>query len=60
MLQSVKPQIKELITSTTSRQDYIIFSIYRSEIKLDSSIPGYKFETVGALNQFYTYNAEQK
>ncbi|OBQ34103.1 MAG: hypothetical protein AN487_18900 [Anabaena sp. CRKS33] len=60
VLQSVKPQIKELITSTTNRQDYIIFSIYKSEIKLDSWIPGYKFETVGALNQFYTYNAEQK
>ncbi|MFO5438388.1 MAG: DUF4359 domain-containing protein, partial [Dolichospermum sp.] len=60
VLQSVKPQIQELITSTTKRQDYIIFSIYKSEIKLDSWIPGYKFETVGVFNQFYTYNAEQK
>jgi hypothetical protein len=60
VLQSVAPQMKELITTTTNRQDYIIFSIYRTEIKLDSWIPGYKFETVGALNQFYTYNAEQK
>ncbi|MDB9448984.1 DUF4359 domain-containing protein [Dolichospermum circinale] len=60
LLQSATPHIKELITTTTNRQDYIIFSIYRTEIKLDSWIPGYKFETVGALNQFYTYNAEEK
>jgi hypothetical protein len=60
VLQSATPHIKELITSTTNRQDYLIFSIYRTEIKLDSWIPGYKFETVGALNQFYTYNAEEK
>jgi hypothetical protein len=60
MLQSAMPHLKELITTTTNRQDYLIFSIYRTEIKLDSVIPGYKFETVGALNQFYTFNAEQK
>jgi hypothetical protein len=60
MLQSAMPHLKELITATTNRQDYLIFSIYRTEIKLDSVIPGYKFETVGALNQFYTFNAEQK
>lgn len=60
MLQSAIPNLKELITATTNRQDYLIFSIYRTEIKLDSVIPGYKFETVGALNQFYTFNAEQK
>jgi hypothetical protein len=60
MLQSATPDIKDLITTTTNRQDYIIFSIYQTQIKLDSSIPGYKFETVGAFNQFYTYNAEEK
>ncbi|MFM7405559.1 MAG: DUF4359 domain-containing protein [Cuspidothrix sp.] len=59
VLQSAMPHIKELITTTTNRQDYIIFSIYRTEIKLDSVIPGYKFETVGALNQFYTFNAQE-
>ncbi|MBD2137280.1 DUF4359 domain-containing protein [Anabaena sp. FACHB-1237] len=54
------PQIKDLITSTTTRQDYIIFSVYRTEINVSSwipGIPGYKFETLGAFNQFYTYSA---
>ena len=60
LLNSATPHIKELITTTTNRQDYMIFSIYRTQIKLDAWIPGYKFETVGALNQFYTYNAEEK
>ena len=60
LLNSATPHIKELITTTPNRQDYMIFSIYRTQIKLDAWIPGYKFETVGALNQFYTYNAEEK
>ncbi|MFM7365211.1 MAG: DUF4359 domain-containing protein [Cuspidothrix sp.] len=60
VLKSAMPHLKDLITATTNRQDYLIFSIYRTEIKLDSVIPGFKFETVGALNQFYTFNAEQK
>ena len=60
MLESAIPHIKELITTTTNRQDYMILSIFRTEIKLDSRIPGYKLETLGVLNQFYTYTAEQK
>jgi hypothetical protein len=57
---SANPQIRELIASTTERQNYLIFSVYRTEIKLDSLIPGYKFETVGAFDNFYTYTAEEK
>jgi hypothetical protein len=60
LVESINPQIKDLITATTTRQDYIIFSLYRTEIKVNSWIPGYKFETVGGLNQFYTYNAVQQ
>lgn len=59
LVDSANPQIRKIIAVSTQRQDFIIFSIYRTDLKLNSWIPSYKFETVGALDNFYTYNAEQ-
>ncbi|MEH2375245.1 DUF4359 domain-containing protein [Nostoc sp.] len=60
LVDSANPQIQEIIARTTERQNYIIFSIYRTDLKINSWIPSYKFETVGALDQFYTYTAEKQ
>ncbi|TAF05366.1 MAG: DUF4359 domain-containing protein [Nostocales cyanobacterium] len=60
LLESVNPQIRDIITSTTKRQNYIVFSVYTTDLKIDNLIPGYKFETVGAFDNFYTYKAEQQ
>ena len=60
LVDSANPQIQEIIARTTERQNYIIFSIYRTDLKINSWIPSYKFETVGAFDQFYTYTAEKQ
>lgn len=60
LVDSANPQIQEILARTTERQNYIIFSIYRTNLKLNSWIPSYKFETVGAFDQFYTYTAEKE
>ena len=60
VLESANPQMRDLIASSTQRHDFIIFSLYRTEFKLNSWLPSYKFETVGALDNFYTYKAEQQ
>ena len=60
LLEQASPQIKELITATTQRQDYILFSTYRTDFKLNSVLPAYTFETVGAFDRFYTYKAEKQ
>ncbi len=57
---SASPQIRQIITGTTQQQNFLLFSIYRTDLKLNSLIPAYKFETVGAFNNFYTYSAEQQ
>jgi Domain of unknown function (DUF4359) len=57
---SVNPQIRDVIAATTQRQDYLFFSIYQTDLKVSSLIPSYKFETVGAFNNFYTYSAQQR
>lgn len=60
LVDSVNPQIREIITATTKRQDYLVFSVYTTDLKIDNLIPGYTFETVGAFDKFYTYKAEKQ
>ncbi|MBN3881015.1 MULTISPECIES: DUF4359 domain-containing protein [unclassified Nostoc] len=60
LVDSANPQIQEIIARTTERQDFLIFSVYRTDLKINSWIPSYKFETVGAFDQFYTYTAEEQ
>lgn len=60
LVDSANPQMQEIIVRTTERQNYIIFSIYRTDLKINSWLPSYKFETVGAFEQFYTYTAEKQ
>jgi Domain of unknown function (DUF4359) len=60
LIESVNPQMRDIIASTTKRQNYIIFSVYSTEIKLDNLLPNYKFETVGAFDNFYTYKAKEQ
>ncbi len=60
LVDSANPQIQGIIARTTERQNYMIFSIYRTDLKINSWIPSYKFETVEALDQFYTYTAEEQ
>jgi len=60
LVDSASPQMQEVISRTTKRQNYILFSVYSTDLKLNSWIPSYRFETVGAFNQLYTYTAEEQ
>ncbi|PMB53121.1 hypothetical protein CEN39_06160 [Fischerella thermalis CCMEE 5201] len=72
VVDSAQPRLREVIADSTIRQDFIVFSIYRTDLNVNSlipalrldsilpSTPGYQFETIGAFNQFYTYKAEQQ
>ncbi|PMB00962.1 hypothetical protein CEN50_01350 [Fischerella thermalis CCMEE 5268] len=72
VVDSAQPRLREIIADSTVRQDFIVFSIYRTDLNVNSlipalrldsilpSTPGYQFETLGAFNQFYTYKAEQQ
>ncbi len=54
---SANPKIREIITNSTERQNYLLFSIYHTDLKLHSLLPSYKVETVGIFNNFYTYSS---
>ncbi|ACK67037.1 conserved hypothetical protein [Rippkaea orientalis PCC 8801] len=54
-----RPQIQKVISNKTIRQNYLLFSIYETELSLPSPVPSYQFGTIGALRQFYTYEAQE-
>ncbi|MDB9372947.1 DUF4359 domain-containing protein [Nodularia sphaerocarpa] len=60
LVDQATPQMREILGRSTQQQNFVIFSVYKTDLKLSSFIPIYKFETVGAFNNFYTYTAEQQ
>lgn len=60
IVDSASPQIKQIINASTEKHDYLIFSVYHTNLKINSLIPSYKFETVGALDNFFTYKAKRE
>lgn len=60
VVDSSRPQIQQIIAKTTQRQNFIFFSIYRTDLFVNSFIPYYKFETIAAFQNFYVYAAERQ
>ncbi|MCJ8280821.1 MAG: DUF4359 domain-containing protein [Rivularia sp. ALOHA_DT_140] len=57
LIDSAAPQIRQIVNASTQKRDYIIFRVYTTNLQINSVIPSYKFETVGALDNFFTYKA---
>lgn len=60
LIDSSHPAIQKIIAANTQRKNLIFFSIYTTDLSLTSGIPSYHFESVGVLQQFYTYTAEKQ
>lgn len=60
-------QIKKFIATNTDRQNFLFWSIYKTDLAagdllpsaLQDAVPAYHFETVGIFSSFYTYEAER-
>ena len=60
VVDSARPQIQESISQSTHRQNFILFSIYKTEISIPVPLtPSYQFETLGAFQSFYTFKQEK-
>lgn len=55
-----RPQIQQIIAKTTQRQNFIFFSIYRTNLAIGPVLPVYHFETLAVFQNFYVYQAEQQ
>ncbi len=58
MVDVARPQLEETIARHTTRQNFILFSIYQTELSLPLSTPQFSFATLGLLQNFFVYQAE--
>ncbi|MBW4441128.1 MAG: DUF4359 domain-containing protein [Plectolyngbya sp. WJT66-NPBG17] len=68
-VQDNQAQVKKLIVQSTERQNYGLFSLYRTNLSTRSivpdlpiflDLPAFQLETVGMMGKFYIYQAEEK
>lgn len=59
IVDSSRSEIQQVISRTTYRQNFIFFSIYYTDLSISPAIPFYRFQTVGVMQNFYTYSAEK-
>ena len=60
LVDTTRPQIQQIISQKTEQQNFVIFSIYRSDLNVKPILPNYHFETVGVFQHFYTYQANKQ
>ena len=62
-------QLRQLIAEGTVRQNYLVLSLYTTNLSANQllpsglsigQLPSYKFETVGLFNRFVTYQADRQ
>ncbi|MDJ1177589.1 DUF4359 domain-containing protein [Roseofilum sp. BLCC_M91] len=58
-LQEARPQLQTIIAQRTERQNYILFSIYRTNLSVAAFLPAYEFETLGVFSNFHILKAEE-
>ncbi len=60
LVDSSRPKIQQLVSESTQRQNFIFFTIYRTDLAVNPLIPSYHVETVGVFKNFYIYEAEKR
>ena len=65
LVESSKPWLRGVVAENTQRQNYLILSVYRTELSVSELIPGLsdyelEAETIGIYRRFFIIKAEQK
>jgi Domain of unknown function (DUF4359) len=54
-----RPQLARAIAENTDRYNFIVFSVYRTELSINPLLPTYHFQTIAAFEQFYTFESDK-
>lgn len=57
-ISAIKPELRPIVAQATTRQNLIIFSIYRSNISIPAANLHTQVESIGIFNRFYTYRTD--
>ncbi|MGQ4647037.1 DUF4359 domain-containing protein [Lyngbya aestuarii] len=55
-----RPLIGQIISKNTTRDNFLLFSIYQTDLDIGASLPAYEFKTIGVFQQFYIYEAQKQ
>lgn len=63
-------ELEKLVAENTEHQDYVVFSVYQTNLSINSLLPpylsiggllpAYHFETLAAFDKLYTYKVERR
>jgi Domain of unknown function (DUF4359) len=56
-IEAYKPELRPLLAATTSRQNWVLFSIYRSNIMVPIVNLPVRVEAIGIFDCFFVYKA---
>ena len=59
LVDTARPHLTQIITQQTTRTNFILFSIYQTDLPIPDPFPDYHLETIGMLGNFYTYQADE-
>lgn len=59
-LESNQPKIRTIIADGTQRQNFVVFSLYTTDLAISPDLPSYHVESVGALGQFFIYKTQKR
>ncbi|GAB4226282.1 MAG: hypothetical protein Kow0049_05150 [Stanieria sp.] len=59
LVDTTRPHLAKIVAQNTQRYNFILFSIYQTDLSVSSALPEYNVSTIGVLENFYIYQAEQ-
>ncbi len=57
-IESFKPKLRPLLAATSRRQNFLFFSLYKSELSIPGVNLNLSVESIGICNNFFTYKAQ--
>ncbi|MFW6296397.1 MAG: DUF4359 domain-containing protein [Halothece sp.] len=55
LVENQESQLKNIIDYSTQRNNYLLFSIYETEVAVINGLPHYQAKSIGLLNHFWIY-----
>ncbi len=59
LVDTIRPKLAQVIASQTKRQNFILFSIYQTDLSIPANLPDYQVKTIGVFRHFYIYESEE-
>lgn len=58
LIDTTRPQIKMVLIKNTRQQNFLLFSLYHTNLNFSAIVPEYNFATLGIVDRFFTYQSE--